>query len=863
VTVTAVSSDPSIVPHPTITGSGAMRTLSFTPAEHAFGTVTITVTAMDDGGTADGGVDQSMRTFQIEVVPVNDAPSFDAISDQEVAQDSGTTDVGITGVSAGPANEADQTVALTAVSSDPSIVPHPTIAGTGATRTLSFAPVSGAHGLVTITVTAQDDGGTAHGGQDMFARTFQIMVTAATGDTTPPRVLDVLDVFPDPRNTALSFVDVEFSEPIRLVTLDSSDLSLTLDGVPMAITGPLEFQELNPTTVRISGLDASTAKNGTYALTVHGAGIEDTAGNAGMGSASDTWIKLPAHVFAHFSGQLANSTAQSVVNITISTADFTLAGGKVSLGFWVLADVGSSLNPAAVTITGTSVTNLFANANVTATQSLRLVDLTAGTYQVKVASEAGTSGAWRMAVYLVGDVNGDRTVNTVDRDIILSINGSIEGDAKYRIEADANLDRRITSTDYSYWLRNQGDATRLHPLGLAVEFVPKPTFLPDGTLATTESMIDLAGHTNAGASTALEADGDGDFAEGAAIADAAGLFEFPDVPLNLGLNNFSVRASDGFGQQRLLALALERVSPLQIEQETAEIPAAASAKLDSDTLESIVRHAIARWVAAGISAEQEAVLNAVPYAIAELPGAALGWATRRPGDGSGSAVWIDADAAGLGWFIDVTPAADEEFLIHGDDHELRALRSSGAARGIDLLTVVSHELGHVLGLEDLDPLHSTHELMSATIEPGIRRTPSSIPERAWPEPASAQAAASGFLTAGLSVATTNRADALSTRPSLAMQALDHLLDSQLGGATEPGVPALLIPSAAIEILAPAHARDLANEASTEQTAEQRVDRVLERVRKRTWRIESLIDDVLADTGPVHEKEGRSGANTGK
>ena len=48
-----------------ITGGGA--TLTFTPAANAFGTVTITVTLQDDGGTANSGVDTVVRTFTITV----------------------------------------------------------------------------------------------------------------------------------------------------------------------------------------------------------------------------------------------------------------------------------------------------------------------------------------------------------------------------------------------------------------------------------------------------------------------------------------------------------------------------------------------------------------------------------------------------------------------------------------------------------------------------------------------------------------------------------------------------------------------------------------------------------------------------
>jgi YD repeat-containing protein len=132
-----------------ITGSGAARTLSFTPVDDANGTVTITVTAQDDGGTADGGVDSFQRSFTISVTAVNDAPTLDAIADQVVLEDSGTTDVALTGIGPGPEEESTQTVTLVAVSSDPTIVPNPVITGAGAARTLSFTPIDDANGTVT------------------------------------------------------------------------------------------------------------------------------------------------------------------------------------------------------------------------------------------------------------------------------------------------------------------------------------------------------------------------------------------------------------------------------------------------------------------------------------------------------------------------------------------------------------------------------------------------------------------------------------------------------------------------------------------------------------------------------------------
>jgi hypothetical protein len=41
---------------------------------------------------------------------------------------------------------------------------------------------------------------------------------------------------------------------------------------------------------------------------------------------------------------------------------------------------------------------------------------------------------------------------------------------------------------------------------------------------------------------------------------------------------------------------------------------------------------------------------------------------------------------------------------------------------MDLLTVVEHELGHELGLSDVDPVSHPQDLMASTLPAGVRRT---------------------------------------------------------------------------------------------------------------------------------------------
>jgi hypothetical protein len=125
------------------------------------------------------------------------------------------------------------------------------------------------------------------------------------------------------------------------------------------------------------------------------------------------------------------------------------------------------------------------------------------------------------------------------------------------------------------------------------------------------------------------------------------------------------------------------------------------APLTQADLQPIIAQAVSDWASAGVAVD---LLDSLDFAIAGLPGSQLGVA--RAGN-----VFLDLDAAGHGWFIDPTPAGDEEFAGPVDPAVLDR---------IDLLTVVSHEIGHTLGLEDLE---GSNGLMNGTLETGVRREP--------------------------------------------------------------------------------------------------------------------------------------------
>ncbi|MEI7733803.1 MAG: Ig-like domain-containing protein, partial [Verrucomicrobiota bacterium] len=170
-------SNPSLFSvQPTLTLNG---TLTFTTASNANGVATVTIMAQDNGGTANGGTDTATNTFTLTVIPVNDPPVITLASNNvTVLEDAGVVTVpGFVTTSPGPGNESSQSVTnLTVLSvSNPSLFSvQPVLALNGS---LTFTTATNANGSATVTIMAQDSGGTANGGMDKTTNTFTITIT--------------------------------------------------------------------------------------------------------------------------------------------------------------------------------------------------------------------------------------------------------------------------------------------------------------------------------------------------------------------------------------------------------------------------------------------------------------------------------------------------------------------------------------------------------------------------------------------------------------------------------------------------------------------------------------------------------------
>jgi hypothetical protein len=172
ITVTAYSSNPNLIPNPNInyTSPNPNALLTFTPAPNAFGSVTMTV-MVDNGGTVSNTV---IRSFTVTVNLLNNPPTLDALSDLTILENSGSQTVYLSGISSGATNEM-QPLTVTATSSNPNLIPNPTVAYTSPnpTGTLTFSPVTNAFGSAQITVTVDDGQPT----NNTITRSFAVSVT--------------------------------------------------------------------------------------------------------------------------------------------------------------------------------------------------------------------------------------------------------------------------------------------------------------------------------------------------------------------------------------------------------------------------------------------------------------------------------------------------------------------------------------------------------------------------------------------------------------------------------------------------------------------------------------------------------------
>jgi VCBS repeat-containing protein len=232
---------------------------NYTPSPNSHGSDRFTYLAIDQlGGRS------NTATVSLGITPVNDAPSFTPGANQQVQAGAGSQTVNLwaSGFNPGP-NETGQTLSGYVVSvNDPSgvLVDAPTLSPQGR---LVYTPVANlaTAATATVSVQAQDNGGTANGGVDLSpVQTFLIAVTP----TAPQPSLAVADVSRaegNSGNTPYDFTVRLSAANTRTVTVHyaTADESAIAGSDYVAASGTLTFAPgQTQTVVRVTGLGDRT-----------------------------------------------------------------------------------------------------------------------------------------------------------------------------------------------------------------------------------------------------------------------------------------------------------------------------------------------------------------------------------------------------------------------------------------------------------------------------------------------------------------------------------------------------------------------------------------------------------------------------
>ncbi len=269
---------------------------------------------------------------------------------------------------------------------------------------------------------------------------------------------------------------------------------------------------------------------------------------------------IPANSIGASSGNVAAPGEVSATSVTVFPNN--LAHGKSStlFGIFVQPGPGSSLAPRIVALEGSNGHRLSLKqgrpyvAGRDSGQAAAFVKVSEpGPLTILVSGQHRSTGSYETDTTLVGDVNGDGTVNLADLQPFADAYETVPGGPKYNLAADFNHDGIVNQVDAKAIMQNMSPLTPAVPLQLIMNLRPADQAhyaAPKNSGGSTfKKDITIEGHTMPG-SIVLEDDSRGFYKwDGGAVAtDANGNFSVTETNTQ-GVNTYNFLVIDPFGRQ--------------------------------------------------------------------------------------------------------------------------------------------------------------------------------------------------------------------------------------------------------------------------------------------------------------------------
>ena len=283
-------------------------------------------------------------TVLLAVTPA--PPTLDPIANQTVAENAGAQVVNLTSISPGAGNSG-QTLTVSAVSSNPALIPNPTVAyaSPNSTGTLTFTPAAGQFGTAVITVTVSETGETATATRSFTVTVSQATTTLVSIAVTPtnPSIakgttqqFTAIGTYSNSSTANLTNQVTWASSSPSVATINSTGLATALAQGTTSITAMLSGVTSPAATLNVSAAalvsiavtptDPSITKGTTQQFTAIGTYTDATTQDL---TSQVTWVSANPTVATISSTGLATALAQGTTSITASLD--SVASAAVSL----------------------------------------------------------------------------------------------------------------------------------------------------------------------------------------------------------------------------------------------------------------------------------------------------------------------------------------------------------------------------------------------------------------------------------------------------------------------------------------------------------------------------------------------------